>query len=301
VIEVAETVRQALAEGRAVVALETTVLSHGLPRPANLETALAMESAIRASGATPASVGLVSGCPIIGLSVDELELLATSAGVVKVSRRDLPVVVARRQHGATTVAGTLCLMASAGLEVLATGGLGGVHRGAERTFDVSADLAELARSNALVVCSGAKAILDLPRTVELLESLGVTLLGYQTAEFPAFFLRSSGLPVSATVEEASEAARMTRARRNLGLAGAVVLGVPAPSEQALDMTRSDQLFAQAEQEAAAAGVSGKALTPFLLDRLAHLSEGRSLAANVALLVNNARVAAEAAIALASMA
>lgn len=299
-MRIAEAVRSALADRRPVVALESTLIAHGLPRPANLETALAMEAAVRASGAVPATIGVIAGRPTIGLSAAEIELLATARNVLKVSRRDLPLAMARGEHGATTVAGTLALMARAGLTTLATGGIGGVHRGAERTFDISADLAELARCRAMVVCSGAKAILDLPRTAELLETLGVTVLGWQTSELPAFFLSQSGQPVGARVETAIEAARVLWAREQLALDGAVLLTVPPPAETAL---RPDEALGEVQRAldaAEAAGVRGRALTPYLLERMAELTAGRSLAANQALLVNNARVAAEVAAALAGL-
>jgi pseudouridine-5'-phosphate glycosidase len=291
VILVAEPVRQALAERRPIVALESTLIAHGLPRPQNLETALAMEAMVREHGAQPATIGIIAGQPIVGLSSQQLELLATSPEVVKASRRDLPVLVAAGSHGGTTVAGTLALMELVGLRVLATGGIGGVHRGAEQSFDVSADLAELARTRALVVCSGAKAILDLPRTVELLETLGVTLLGLGTEELPAFFVRGSGLPVTAAVETPAAAAAVVRARWALGLAGGVILAVPAPADVALDPAQASTELESALTRADVAGVRGRELTPFLLNQLAELTAGRSLAANQALLLNNARVAA----------
>jgi pseudouridine-5'-phosphate glycosidase len=298
VIQLAPPVRDALRAGRAVVGLESTLISHGLPRPANLETALAMESAVRRAGAIPATIGIIGGRPTVGLSEAQLELLATRDGVVKASRRDLAVVAARGAHGATTVAGTLALMELAGLRLLATGGIGGVHRGAEQSFDVSADLAELARTRAVVVCSGAKAILDLPRTLELLETLGVTVLGYRSDELPAFYTASSGLPVTACVETLAEAAAIAGARWALGLAGAIMLAVPPPAETALDPAESAAEVEAALAEAERLGIRGREVTPFLLSRVADLTSGRSLAANRALLVNNARVAAELALALA---
>jgi pseudouridylate synthase len=298
VIEVAAQVRAALDGGRAVVALESTLISHGLPRPLNLDTARGMEAAVSQAGATPATIGIIGGRPIVGLSEAQLELLASRDDVVKASRRDLALVVARGAHGATTVAGTLALMARVGLPVLATGGIGGVHRGAEASFDISADLAELARTRAVVVCSGAKAILDLPRTVELLETLGVTLLGYRTDELPAFYTASSGLPLTARVESVAEAVAVARARWELELDGAIMLAVPPPRESALEAAEAAAEVDSALAEAERGGVRGREVTPFLLNRVADLTAGRSLAANRALLVNNARVAAELALALA---
>jgi pseudouridine-5'-phosphate glycosidase len=297
-MRIAPEVADALASGRPVVALESTLISHGLPRPDNLETARAMEAAVRASGAVPATVGVIGGVPTIGLSGTDLELLAKSREVTKASRRDLPLLVARRGHGSTTVAGTLALIGRVGLPLLATGGIGGVHRGADQSFDLSADLAELARARALVVCSGAKAILDLAKTVELLETLGVTLLGFQTSELPAFYTASSGLPVAGQVDCPAEAAAVYRARQQLGLEGAVLLGVPPPAKLALSAEEAARESAAAVAQAQAAGLRGREVTPYLLDRMVELSDGRSLAANRALLVNNARVGAEVAVALA---
>lgn len=296
-IHVAEPVRLALAAGRPVVALESTLITHGLPRPANLATALAMEAAVREAGATPATIGVLRGRPVVGLSESEIALLAEDPEVVKASRRDLPILVARGSNGGTTVAGTLAIMARVGLSVLATGGIGGVHRGAGQTLDVSADLAELARSPALVVCSGAKAILDLPRTVELLETLGVTVLGYRTDELPAFYTARSGLPVVARAESASEAAAVAAARRALGLDGAVLLTVPPPREVALSAEEAEAESAAALERLVADGARGRDVTPYLLDRMVEQTAGRSLVANRALLVNNARIGAEAALAL----
>jgi pseudouridine-5'-phosphate glycosidase len=299
-IRLAPEVEAARAEGRPIVALESTLISHGLPCPDNLETAQAMEAAVRAAGAVPATVGVISGVPTLGLSGAELELLATSHEVTKASRRDLPLLLARGGHGSTTVAGTLALIGRAGLPVLATGGIGGVHRGAERSFDLSADLAELARARALVVCSGAKAILDLPKTVELLETLGITLLGYRTSELPAFYTASSGLPVAGQVECPAEAAAVYRARLRLDLEGAVLLGVPPPAAVALSAEEAATESAAAVAQAEAAGLRGREVTPYLLDRMVELSDGRSLAANRALLVDNARVGGEVAVALAEL-
>jgi pseudouridine-5'-phosphate glycosidase len=285
-----------------MVALESSLIAHGLPSPANLETAMAMECAVREHGAVPATVGIVDGRPIIGLSPDQLQLMATADNVAKASRRDLPVLVAQGAHGATTVSATLALMARVGpaVRVLATGGIGGVHHRAEATFDVSGDLVELARSRAIVVCSGAKAILDLARTVELLETLGVTVLGYRTEEFPAFYSSQSGLPVNAEVADASEAAAVAKARWELDLDGAVMLAVPPPQAAALSAAESATEVQAALAHADMAGVRGREVTPYLLSRVADLTDGRSLAANRALLVNNARVAARVAAALAGM-
>lgn len=294
---IAPEVEAARAAGGPVVALESTLIAHGLPYPQNVEAALGMEAEVRAAGATPATIGVLAGRIVVGLRPDEVERLATARGVAKVSRRDLPVVLARGATGATTVAGTLAIMALVGLRVFATGGIGGVHRDAAESFDLSADLAELARVGALVVCAGAKAVLDLRRTVEALETLGVTVLGYRTDQFPAFYSATSGLPVPARVETPAEAAAVLSARLRLGLDGAVLLTVPPPAAVALPAAEIEAALEGALAEAARRGVRGPALTPFLLQAVAAATGGRSLAANVALLRQNARTAAEAAVAL----
>jgi pseudouridine-5'-phosphate glycosidase len=295
---IAEEVETALAEGRPVVALESTLISHGLPQPRNLEVAQRLEAVVRAGGAVPATVGIIGGQPIVGLSAAELTVMATTDGIRKCSRRDIPLAVARREHGATTVAGTVALMALAGIGVLATGGIGGVHRGAEQTFDISADLVELARSRAIVVCAGAKALLDLPRTVEVLETAGVPILGWRTDELPAFYASTSGLPVTARVDSAEEIARIALAGWQLGLGNGVLVGVPPPAGRTLERARVEQAIAAALAEAERRGVRGPAITPFLLAAVGEATGGESVEANLALLENNARVGAEIAVALA---
>jgi pseudouridylate synthase len=297
-VRVADEVRAALAAGRPVVALESTLISHGLPRPENLDVATRLEVAVRAGGAVPATIGIVAGRPTIGLDGEELELLARARDVRKCSRRDLAVAVANGEHGATTVAGSLVLMGLVGLPVLATGGTGGVHRRAEATFDISADLAELARTRALVVSAGAKALLDLPRTIEVLETLGVLVLGWRTDDFPAFYTPSSGLPVVARVSDAVQVARIARAAWDLDLGRGLLLAVPPPAASALAADEAEGALSGALDAAEAGGLRGPAVTPFLLDAVANATTGRSLRANVALLENNARVAAEVAVALA---
>jgi len=280
-----------------VVALESTLISHGLPRPRNLDVARRLEAAVREGGAVPATVGIVVGRPIVGLSDAELTLLATAASVRKCSRRDVALAVARGEHGATTVAGTLALIGIAGIQVFATGGIGGVHRGAEQTFDVSADLVELARSRAIVVCAGAKALLDLPRTIEVLETAGVPILGWRTDELPAFYSSASGLPVTARIETAAEAARVALAAWELGIGGGVLVGVPPPPGTTLANERVEQSLADALAEADRRGLRGPEVTPFLLRAVAEATGGESVEANLALLENNARVGAEIAVAL----
>jgi len=294
-LRIGDEVAHALETGGAIVALESTVIAHGLPRPRKLETALAMEAAVREEGAAPATIGIVSGHIVVGLSRAEIELLANSDNVAKVSRRDFAPVVASGRLGATTVAATLAVAAEAGIRVMATGGIGGVHRGAEQTFDISVDIVELTCSPVAVVCSGAKAILDLPRTLELLETASVPVVGYRTSEFPAFCSRNSGLTLEHRVENADEAARIMKTQRELGFQQAVVFCNPPP--QAMDERKLRELADEALRFAAAAGISGKAVTPYLLDRMARTSDGRTLEANVALLVENARVAARIAAAL----
>jgi pseudouridine-5'-phosphate glycosidase len=290
-------VYHALDRCQPVVALESTLISHGLPWPRNLEVAKRLETVVREGGAVPATIGIIAGEIIFGLSGDELEILASAENVRKCSRRDIAISVARGEHGATTVAGTVALMAQQGIEVLATGGIGGVHRGAEQTFDISADLVELARSRAIVVCAGAKALLDLPRTVELLETAGVPVLGWRTEQLPAFYSSTSGLPVTARVESADEVAQIARTAWLHGLGNGILLGVPPPAGTTLDNQKVEQALADALVEAERQGVRGPAITPFLLAAVADATGGESVEANLALLENNARVGAEIAVAL----
>jgi pseudouridine-5'-phosphate glycosidase len=291
-------VRQALAQGMPVVALESTVIAHGLPYPASVEVARAMEDAITAEGATPATIALLDGQIIIGLNAEEIERLATEDNVMKASRRDLGVALGSTRTAATTVAGTLACAALASIQVFATGGIGGVHRGAERTFDISADLPELARSPVLTVCAGAKAILDLPLTLEYLETHGVPVIGFQTDELPAFYSRESGLRVPHRCDTPEEVARVATAQWRSGLGGGLLVTCPIPEEHALPRERIEAEIAIALAEAEEQGVRGPATTPFLLARLAQLTAGASVAANRALLLNNATQAARFANALA---
>jgi pseudouridine-5'-phosphate glycosidase len=295
-IRTSDEVAEALGAGQAVVALESTVLAHGLPRPRNLQVGLAMEQRVREAGAVPATVGVLGGVPSVGLSRDEVERMAMADGVLKLSTRDLPVPVARGSDGATTVAATMWLAHRAGVQVFATGGIGGVHRGEDR--DVSADITELGRTPMLVVCAGAKSVLDLPATREALETAGVLLVGFGTDELPAFYSPRSGIPVDVRVDDAAQAAALWRAHRDLGLPGAVLLCVPPPEEHALAADEVDGAIASALEGARAAGIRGKEVTPFLLRAVAEATGGRSLEANVGLLLNNAAVAASVAVALA---
>ena len=297
-LNVSAEVRDAVERGRPVVALESTLIAHGLPWPANLETAQESEAAVRAGGATPATVAVWHGTPTVGLTPEQLEALARSPRVAKASRRDLGTAVGLKQLAATTVSATMALAHAAGVRVFATGGIGGAHR---EEWDISADLTELARTPVLVVCAGAKSILDLPRTLEILETLGVPVLGYQTATFPAFYVRqpvadgAATLPVSARVESPAAAAVVFAAHVRMGGRGAI-LAQPCPVEVAVPADVFEAVLGQARQEAALSGVTGPRVTPFLLARLAELTRGQTLAANRALIVNNARLAAEVAVA-----
>lgn len=289
-LQLGEEVSDALRGGRAVVALESTVISHGLPRPTNLETARRLEQAVRDGGAVPATVAVLGGRLRVGLDERQLERLAFTDGVRKMSRRDLAVGVARGWDGATTVATTLWVASRAGLKVFATGGIGGVHRGT--LPDVSADLPELARTPMTVVCSGAKSVLDLPATREWLETNGVCLIGYGVDELPAFYTRRSGLAVDVRCDAPREVASVARARDALRLEGALVVAVPVPAEFEVDAGLMEESLAEAISEAGRGSVTGRELTPFLLSHLAARTDGATLRANVALLENNARVAAE---------
>lgn len=300
-LRVSEEVATALDEGRPVVALESTLISHGLPYPRNLEVAQSLEGEVRAGGAVPATIGVVGGLPTVGLGAADLERFATGGGRVrKLTRRDLAVAVAQGADGATTVAATMALAAAAGVPVFATGGIGGVHRGAERTWDVSADLTELARTPVLVVCAGAKAILDLPATLEYLETLGVPVVGLGTDEFPAFYSASSGLSLTARADTPAQAAAIWRAQRSLvavAAPGGMLLCVPPPASVALPRDEVEEAIGRALGRAEEAWVRGPAVTPFLLAVMAEETRGESIDTNIALLRQNAFVAAQVARAL----
>jgi pseudouridine-5'-phosphate glycosidase len=291
-------VAAAQAAGRPVVALESTIIAHGMPYPENVRTAREVESVIRDLGAEPAIVALIGGRIRIGLSDDELELLSRSGHAQKVSRRDLPAVLAGGGLGATTVAGTMICAALAGIEVFVTGGIGGVHRGAEVSFDISADLQELAKTSVVVVCAGAKSILDIGLTLEYLETHGVPVLSCGQDNFAAFYTRDSGFRADFRLDDAAEQARFIRTKWDLGLAGGVVLSTPVPEAAAMPREEIDALTQQALAEASEQGITGKAVTPFLLARIKSLTGGRSLATNIALVKHNAEVGAKLALALA---
>jgi pseudouridine-5'-phosphate glycosidase len=293
-------VAAALAAGLPVVALESTIISHGMPWPQNVETALALEAEVRAHGAVPATIAVLGGRLKAGLTRGEIETLGRAGlSVTKASRRDLPVLVARGQHGATTVAATMIVAALAGIRVFATGGIGGVHRGAETSFDISADLQELARTPVAVVCAGIKSILDLALTREYLETHGVPLIGFGTDTLPAFYSRDSGHGVDVRLDSPAEVAAVMRAQWALGYSGGLVVANPVPAEHALPRERIDKAIAQALAEAQAQGVVGKDSTPFLLRRVNEITGGQSLQANIQLVLNNARLAARVASAYAA--
>jgi pseudouridine-5'-phosphate glycosidase len=295
-VKLSAEVHAAQFHGRPVVALESAIITHGLPRPLNLETARLAEAAVRQEGAVPATIAVLQGVPRAGLSDTELQELAQNDGAVKASSRDLGMALARRRTAGTTVAATMRLAHWARIRAFATGGIGGVHRGATETWDVSADLPELARTPVAVVCAGAKSILDLPRTLEVLETQSVPVVGYGTDEFPAFYVRSSGLLLAARVDSPQEAAALCREHWSCGGAG-IVLAQPLDVALALEPNEFGAALAEAERQAAAENVRGPALTPFLLARLAEITGGRTLRANQALVVANARLAAQVARAL----
>ena len=290
-------VAQALAEGKPVVALESTIISHGMPYPQNVETALQVEQIIRAQGAVPATIAILGGRLKAGLTKEEITYLGQQGQkVTKASRRDLAVLVAKGADGATTVTTTMMIAHMAGIQIFATGGIGGVHRGAETTMDVSADLEELAQTGVMVVCAGAKAILDLKLTLEYLETHGVPVLGYQTKELPAFYTRTSGLSVDARMDTPEELAQVLKVQHDLGLKGGVLVTNPIPEAYSMDPEKIGAVIDQAIQEAKEKGIQGKETTPFLLAKVKEITGGDSLEANIQLVFNNARLAAQTAVA-----
>lgn len=300
-IRYSDEVEQALADGVPVVALESTIISHGMPYPQNRDTARSLEGIVREHGSVPATIAIRDGQILCGLNEDDLEYFATGNEIAKASRRDLAAILALKRSAATTVAATMLCADLCGIPVFATGGVGGVHRGGETSWDVSADLEELARTPVTVVSAGAKAILDLPRTLEYLETKGVPILGYRTREFPAFYTRTSGLSVDYRLDSAAEIAAIVHTQSQLGLRGGILVANPVPIESEADRETVDAAIEQALQEAETEQVQGKRLTPFLLSRLFDLTAGTSLVTNIALVENNARLAAEIARALALLA
>jgi pseudouridine-5'-phosphate glycosidase len=296
-LSVSDEVAGALAAGGPVVAFESTIISHGMPYPANVRTALEAEEVARQLGAVPATIAVLDGRIKVGLTEAEVERLAREKGILKVSRRDLAFALTRGLPGATTVSATMLAARMAGISVFATGGIGGVHRGVGESLDISADLLELSQSSVLVVSAGAKAILDLPKTLEVLETLGVPVVGFQTSEFPAFYSRASGIPLRLRVESAEEAAGLFSGQRRLGFAQGVLLANPVPAEWEIPAAQVNQYIARAVDELEERGIRGQEVTPFLLSRIGELSGGRSLETNIKLFHNNVRLACEVAAAL----
>ncbi len=298
ILKISEEVRNALEQGKPVVALESTIISHGMPYPDNVKTALTVEKTVRENGAVPATIAIIKGVPTVGLSEEEIEHLGKEGTkVVKVSRRDIPVVIAKKLDGATTVASTMIFAEMAGIKVFATGGIGGVHRGATETMDISADLEELHQTNVTVVCAGAKSILDLGLTLEYLETKGVPVLGYKTEELPAFFTRKSGFKVDYRMDSPEEIAAAVKAKDALGLAGGMLVANPVPEEYSMDPDKIEAVISEAVEEAKALGITGKKVTPFLLEKIRNVTGGDSLFTNVKLVLNNAALAAKIAVEL----
>ena len=299
-LDIAPDVADALAGGRAVVALESTIIAHGMPYPRNLEMARTVEEIVRSGGAVPATVAVISGRLKVGLDAADLELLARADGVAKASTRDIPYLVATRAHGATTVAATMRIAALAGIRVFSTGGIGGVHRGAEASFDVSADLTELARTDVAVVSAGVKSILDIAATLEQLETLSVPVVVYRADEFPAFYSRQSGHKAPLRLDSTADIARMMRAKWSLGIAGGLSIANPIPEAAEIPAARIERAIEEAEREMAVRKIAGKDATPFMLAKVNEITGGASLNANIALVENNARLAAEIAVAYARL-
>ena len=294
-LDLSPEVAEALAVGKPVVALESTIISHGMPYPQNVETALRVEQTIREGGAVPATIAVIGGRLKAGLTGDQIEYLGRKGrDVIKASRRDLPVLVARGEDGATTVTTTMIIAAMAGIKVFATGGIGGVHRGAETTMDISADLEELAKTPVMVICAGAKSILDLGLTLEYLETKGVPVIGYGTEELPAFYTRRSGFKVDYRIDTPEELAAAFRTKLEMGLEGGMLVTNPIPEEYSMDPDRINAAISEALAEAAAQGIHGKETTPFLLARITDITGGDSLASNIQLVLSNARLAARTA-------
>ena len=291
-MDISEEIQNSIKENGPVVALESTIISHGMPFPQNLETALEVESIIRKEGALPATIAVIEGRIKIGLSNLELEQFAQGTKTVKVSSRDLPLALSQKQDGGTTVAATMICSRMAGISVFVTGGIGGVHRGSEKTMDISGDLMELSSTNVAVVCAGIKSILDIPRTLEYLETQGVPVIGYRTDEFPAFYTTTSGYSVQSRINTAEEIARCMKVKWELGLEGGMVIANPVLREDAMDEEVIEEAITKSLKEASEKGIDGKAVTPFLLERISQLTDGESLKTNIALVCNNALVGAK---------
>ena len=285
-------VLEALKNNQPVVALESTIISHGMPYPKNVETALRVEQVIKDHGAIPATIGIIDGEPIVGMAPEEIKLFGKTKGIAKASRRDLPVIYAKKLWAATTVASTMIIAAQAGIEIFVTGGIGGVHRGAQETMDISADLQELAKTNVTVICAGAKAILDLPLTLEYLETMGVPVLGYKTKELPAFYTAHSGLSIDYQIDSYKEAANIILEKRRNNLLGGILITNPIPEKYAMDSKIINDAIEKALHMADEQGIKGKEITPFLLKNIVELTGGDSLESNIQLVLNNAALGAE---------
>ncbi len=299
-IDIKPEVRTAIQEGRAVVALESTIISHGMPYPKNVETALTVESIVRENGAIPATIAIMDGKLKVGLTRDEIEALGKSHDVVKASRRDIPFILAKGLTGATTVASTMIIASLAGIKIFATGGIGGVHRGAQETFDISADLQELSKTDVAVICAGAKSILDIGLTLEYLETQGVPVVGFGTDELPAFYTSKSGFGVDYRVDTPKELAQALKAKWDLSLKGGAVIANPIPEEYEMDPAVINKAIDAAVKEAEEKGIKGKESTPFLLAKVKELTEGASLDSNIQLVYNNAKVGAQLAVELSKL-
>ncbi len=296
-IDIKPEVKTALDEGKVVIALESTIIAHGMPYPKNIETAIEVEEVIRRKGAVPATMGIIKGRIKVGMTKEEIEYLAKAEHVVKVSRRDFPLIAAKSLDGATTVAGTMIIAEQVGIPLFVTGGIGGVHRGAAESFDISADLEELKQTNVVVICAGVKSILDIGATLEYLETGGVPVITFGSDEFPAFYSRKSGFPAECRMDDTGEIAELIMAKSSLGLKGGMLVACPIPAEHEIDFDSMDLTIHRAIRESEEKGITGKRITPFLLDKVKELTEGRSLEANIQLVLNNARVGGEIASAM----
>lgn len=291
-LKISGEVRTAVLENKAVVALESTIISHGMPYPQNYETALEVEKTVRDNGAVPATIAILKGVIHVGLNNEELEFLSTEKNILKASRRDIPVIISQKMSAATTVSATMICAKLASLKIFATGGIGGVHRNAQNTFDISADLTELAQTNIAVVSAGVKSILDIGLTLEYLETLGIPVIGYKTEEFPAFYTRESGYKVNYKLDSAIDIAEMIKTKWELGLNGGVIIANPVPEVHSLDKNLIDKAIDEALIKADARGIKGKDVTPFLLSEIKNITGGKSLDSNIKLVLNNAKLAAE---------
>lgn len=293
-ISISEEVRDALNENKAVVALESTIISHGMPYPDNFNTALEIEKTVRDNNAVPATIAVINGIVKIGLTKKDLKFLSEEKNILKASRRDLPVIISKKLNAATTVSATMIFAETALVEIFATGGIGGVHRNAQETFDISADLTELARTNVSVVSAGVKSILDIGLTLEYLETAGVPVIGYRTDEFPAFYTKESGYKVNFRLDTPDEIAGVIKAKRKLGLNGGIIIANPVPDEYSMDKRIIDKAIEQAVEAARRKGIKGKDVTPFLLAEIKNITSGKSLESNIKLVLNNAKLASETA-------